>query len=305
MAKIYKYFSNDMLELVFQRKNYCGVKCSLPKDYNDPYELFLGMDLNTPPEHLAFYRDVVSDTPQIPTTCFSKSPIVSPMWAHYAKNHTGFVLEFDLDALQVHFEGNPIWDVSYRETPYENLKHILQHAAVLKKPRYAYDLQRYVFIESYFTKYKEWAYEEECRFVDMKDVTEIVSGNNILYIPSDFITAVIVGPKFSKECIPSTLDLAEKYNLNWYELVIGKSHPKPYLRNTSKQSYIYHNEIIEAEYTCQNCSEPLIIDSPLCPWCSITEAHEIDAAKTNPFRMLNSIGELENYIKGMNAIHKR
>jgi hypothetical protein len=34
-------------------------------------------------------------------------------------------------------------------------------------------------------------------------------------------------------------------------------------------------------------------------------ALEIDAAKTNPFRMLNSIGELENYIKGMNAIHKR
>lgn len=294
-----------MLELVFQRENYCGVKCSLPKDYNDPYELFLGMDLNTPPECLAFYRDIVSDIPQIPTTCFSKSPIVSPMWAHYAKNHTGFVLEFDLDALQAHFKGNPIWDVSYREAPHEDLKHILERAAVLKKPRYAYELQKYVFIESYFTKYSEWAYEEECRFVDMKNVTETISGKNILYIPNNLITSIVVGPKFPKESIQSTHDLAERYNLNWYELVIGKSHPKPYLRDISKNSYIFNHEILKAEHTCQYCLEPLIVDNSSCPWCSITEAHKTYAARTNPFRMLNAIGELENYIKGMNAIHKR
>ncbi|WP_232615383.1 DUF2971 domain-containing protein [Photobacterium carnosum] len=97
MGKIYKYFSHDVLELVFDREEYCGIKCSLPKDYNDPYELFLGMDLNTPPEQLAFYHDIIADIPQNPTSCFSLSPIVSPMWAHYAKNHTGFVLEFDLE----------------------------------------------------------------------------------------------------------------------------------------------------------------------------------------------------------------
>lgn len=63
---------------------------------------------------------------------FSKSPIVSPMWAHYANNHTGFVLEFDLDKLQEHFIGNPIWDVTYRNAPSEHLQPILQRAAVLK-----------------------------------------------------------------------------------------------------------------------------------------------------------------------------
>lgn len=49
MGKIYKYFSYDVLDLVFAREGFCGVKCSLPKDYNDPYELFLGMDLSIPP----------------------------------------------------------------------------------------------------------------------------------------------------------------------------------------------------------------------------------------------------------------
>jgi hypothetical protein len=132
MSKIYKYFSNDVIELVFQKEGFCGVKCSLPQDYNDPYELFLGMDLNTPADQLAFYNDVISDIPQSPTTCFSKSPIVSPMWAHYANNHTGFVLEFDLEGLQEHFKGNPIWDVTYRDAPSEHLQPILQRAAVLK-----------------------------------------------------------------------------------------------------------------------------------------------------------------------------
>ena len=181
VKRIYKYFTHDVMHLVFNREGMCGVKCSLPKDYNDPYELFLGMDLNTPTDHLAFYNDIVGAIPQNPTTCFSQSPVVSPMWAHYANNHTGFVLEFDLDRLHKHFEGIPIWEVSYRNAPHENLAKILEKAAVLKKPRYSYDLQKFVFVESYFTKYDEWSYERECRLVDTQKITEDVGGNSILF----------------------------------------------------------------------------------------------------------------------------
>ena len=305
MSKIYKYFSHDVIDLVFQRDNFCGIKCSLPKDYNDPYELFLGMDLNTPADQLAFYNDVISSIPQYPTSCFSKSPIVSPMWAHYANNHTGFVLEFDLEKLQEHLKGNPIWDVSYRSQPHESLKNILQRAAVLKKPRYAYQLQKFVFVESYFTKYDEWKYEKECRFVDMNKVTENIHGNDILFIPCDFVKSIIVGPKFPTDKIDSTISISDANNLNWYELIIGKSHPKPYLRDMDKEAFIFENEnISQAQSTCDSCSEPLVEDSELCPWCSITEAHEEDAAKSNPFRMLDSIGQLESYMKSMSEIGK-
>jgi hypothetical protein len=41
---LYKYFSSEVLELVFDRDGFCGVKCSYPQDYNDPYELFLEPD---------------------------------------------------------------------------------------------------------------------------------------------------------------------------------------------------------------------------------------------------------------------
>lgn len=53
---IYKYFPKGSLDLVFERNGFCGVKCSLPKDYNDPFELFLGVDLNIGPQALAIYR---------------------------------------------------------------------------------------------------------------------------------------------------------------------------------------------------------------------------------------------------------
>jgi len=305
VSRIYKYFSHDVIDLVFNKEGHCGVKCSLPKDYNDPYELFLGMDLNTPTDQLAFYNDIVGDIPQNPTTCFSQSPIVSPMWAHYANNHSGFVLEFDLDGLQKHFEGNPIWDVSYRKAPHKNLKKILEKAAVLKKPRYSYDLQEYVFVESYFAKYDEWSYERECRFVDMKKITEDVCGNSILFIPIEFVTSIILGPKFPLENVEGTAALAEEKELTWYQLYIGKSHPKPFMKNENEEVFVFEdNCITKAKNTCSSCSEPLNNDESLCPWCNITEAHEEDAARSNPFRMLNDMGQLEDYMKSMGKIGK-
>lgn len=112
--KIYKYLGPDVLPLVFQAEDSVSIKFSLPKDYNDPFELFLSIDPSqTKPELLAFYRDIVQELPQRPTTCFSKSPIVTPMWAHYASNLTGFVLEFDEDLLMDYVTDSYITDVNY------------------------------------------------------------------------------------------------------------------------------------------------------------------------------------------------
>ncbi|OUV22220.1 MAG: hypothetical protein CBC55_05305 [Gammaproteobacteria bacterium TMED95] len=305
MSKIYKYFSHDVMRLVFDRDELCGVKCSLPKDYNDPYELFLGLDPNTSPDQLAFYNDVVGGIPQKPTTCFSKSPTVAPMWAHYAKNHSGFVIEFDLEAMQKHFDGNPIWEVSYRVRPHENLKKILETAAVSKKPRYAYDLQMFAFVESYFTKYEEWSYERECRLVDMKNLTEVLHDNSILFIPIEFVTSIIVGPKFPQEKLEESLSIAAKNDLVWYQLHIGKSYPKPYVKDGNEDVFIFQNgELSGADNLCESCSEPLKTRDTLCPWCSITNVHEEAAEQNNPFRMIDAIGELDNYMDAMGKTGK-
>ncbi|MHC1551213.1 DUF2971 domain-containing protein [Phyllobacterium sp. K27] len=100
MKIIFKYFSEGSLEHVFVRDGHVGIKCSLPEDYNDPFELFLGIDINQGSELLATYSDVVQEIPSLLTTCFSKSPVVSPMWAHYGNNHRGFVIGFDVSHFQ-------------------------------------------------------------------------------------------------------------------------------------------------------------------------------------------------------------
>ncbi|WBQ13330.1 DUF2971 domain-containing protein [Hyphomonadaceae bacterium BL14] len=167
--KIYKYFSSGVLDLVFTRQNYCGIKFSLPKDYNDPFELFLGVDLTVTPYLLATYRELVTELPQHPTSCFSKSPIITPMWAHYGENHSGFVVEFDIDALKAAYPDIVIKDVTYRTGPSEQLAEQLQRAAGTKKPRHAYFLQQTVLASAYFSKDVAWSYEQECRLLGAVD----------------------------------------------------------------------------------------------------------------------------------------
>ena len=92
---IYKYVGSSYLDKIFMTKEHITLKCSYPKDFNDPYELFLTIDFNERPEVLAFYADAVGELPQLHTTCFSRSPAVLPMWAHYAQNLQGLCIEFD------------------------------------------------------------------------------------------------------------------------------------------------------------------------------------------------------------------
>ena len=106
-AKIYKYASPSVIDYVFESNDTCTIKCSFPKDFNDPYELFLTIDYNQPPDVLAFYKEVIGNIRQLPVTCFSKSPEVLPMWAHYSDNQQGFVVEFDEDLLK-QYHGCPV-----------------------------------------------------------------------------------------------------------------------------------------------------------------------------------------------------
>lgn len=305
MPKIYKYFAHDALELIFQRDGYCGIKCSLPKDYNDPYELFLGVDLSVPPDCLASYKDLIDEIPQLPTTCFSKSPIVSPMWAHYAKEHTGFVLEFDTEKLETCLTGCLIRDVTYREKPNEKLEDLLFKLSRIGKFRYAAWLLQAAFNSAYFSKYTDWSYEQETRLIDLEQLSEDINNNKILFIPSSCITSIIIGNKFPAEKINLSIKKSVEHNLKWHSLKIGKSYPVPYLNDQSEEAFIFKNSnIVPSEYVCTSCSEPLSQEGDLCPWCSITQAHKIEAAITNPFRILDHYGQLDNYLISVSDIEK-
>jgi len=304
--KIYKYFSSNVFDLVFAREGFCGVKCSLPKDYNDPYELFLGVDLDVSTECLATYRDIIQKVKQRPTTCFSTSPIVSPMWAHYGENHSGFVLEFDVPSLKEEFKECVLREMEYRDTPNPAIAEILTKATYIMKPRHAIWLQQTVNTASYFTKHNSWSYEQEFRLVDVEGACETVDGNDILFIPNACVSSIILGSKFPTSELEKAKDFFNENKFDLYTLEIGKSYPLPFLTSASNTRHTFDGiSINPAEFVCGSCEEPLVDDAEQCAWCAISEDHEADAARGNPLRMLHRIGHLDDYMAGVINIEGR
>lgn len=49
---IYKYAAPDVLDIILKDGGVAALKCSYPRDFNDPYELFLTIDYRTTPDLL-------------------------------------------------------------------------------------------------------------------------------------------------------------------------------------------------------------------------------------------------------------
>ena len=306
MPSIFKYFSESLLPIVFRKPGYCGLKCSRPEDYNDPFELFLGVDLDVGPEGLATYRDILQSLEQFQTTCFSKSPVVSPMWAHYANNHSGFVVEFDADSLEHYFEDGLLQEVTYRTEPDPSIRHFVQMAAMRKKPRDAYFLQSFATNQAYFSKYSEWAYEQEIRLAGLDQYVEDVGGIKVLYVPMKGILSIVAGSRASPEFVTATRKIASENNLRWYGAKIGKSYSQPFFNNAQGETYVYRDgDIRHTDLLCGSCCEPLPGGGDLCSWCSITDEQQYAAAANNPFRILHNHGALESYLESADAVGKR
>ena len=69
--KIYKYVSESIIDLVLSEGT-IKLKCSYPKDYNDPYELFLSADLSEAS------RDAVVSSCGLKCTTFLRVKVYHP-----------------------------------------------------------------------------------------------------------------------------------------------------------------------------------------------------------------------------------
>jgi len=152
VRKLYKYLAPELVGKALSQ-NGATLKFSLPSEFNDPFELFLTVDHNSPPETLAFYEEVIGEIQGMPTTCFSRHPDVVPMWAHYGQNGEGFVVEVDEDALRAELrDDGVIQDVTYRDSSPEELAGSLVRAQFRQKFRDIYFLRGGVYNAAYFTK---------------------------------------------------------------------------------------------------------------------------------------------------------
>lgn len=113
----------------------------------------------------SFRRDVAS---QFSVTCFSKSPYILPMWAHYADNHRGCVLGFtagkdEEDSINKSRRAGKSFST--------DLLYPLEVIYSDRRPAF-YDEDGHTNTDSGFqtflTKAKSWEYEQELRSIQLK-----------------------------------------------------------------------------------------------------------------------------------------
>ena len=300
--RIYKYASPRSLGRMLASTNGVSLTCSLPKEYNDPYELFLTIRFNTEPELLAFYADLIGQIVQQPTTCFSTRPDVTPMWAHYADNLRGAVLELDETRLKEEFPASVFGDIEYREDADDQLNELLRMAHGTSKFRHSRFLVDGVLSAAYFTKSTAWTYERERRMVLRDEDVVETEGIKLLQIPPRCISGVIAGPRVSDENRELLLSTAGAAGARFFEMRIGRSSPIPYFVNAEGLPHVFAGgQIILAEYYCEQCGEP-VESNDICSWCSITDDMRYEAASSNPLRLLDEHGMLDEYFESSRRI---
>lgn len=299
---IYKYFSADVFEYVFKDNENIHLKCSLPKDYNDPYELFLGIDLSADTDCLATYKASLGEIPQFYTSCFSSSGSSSPMWAHYAKNHTGFVVEFDIDKIREYLPNSRIQEVSYRDTPDESILGHLQRASVTGKARHTMWMMDAIIHHAYFTKQTCWSYEREQRLVGINKHVK----DSIISINNNTIRSIISGKNATELFDKNASSLASKIGTRFLKSNVGKSYPWPFFRDENNTSYIeIENSISRSQYNCEKCNEPSIQPVEKCVWCNISDSDLANASYRSMLSAIDRMGGLDDYIRQFRAIGEK
>lgn len=306
---IYKYCKKDIYRAMFKKKEFFSLKFSKLKDFNDPYEFFLTIDYNIPSNQLATYNEMLSMQLTYLATCFSKTPINTPMWAHYADDFQGYSLEINEKRLTDHLNNlnkTPIFDdITYRNKASEYLNKRLQYASIRCKYRDIYLFERAVIHEAYFVKQKCWKYEQERRLI-LPENNFNINSPNIFWCPINIINSVIVGYRASEELKKYLKTLAKKFNINYYEIYPSKINLQPFMIDEKGETHKFSSKkgIQKVKYFCPNCNEPIKRFQTLCPWCSITESDKHEAKIKNGFIALHSAGLLDGYIKQMDEITK-
>jgi hypothetical protein len=300
IKSLFKYSGEDVFDKIFSEDG-ASLKFELPENYNDPYELFLTVDFQDSPEKLAYYKELINDIPQLPVTCFSCSPSVTPMWAHYGDTSKGFAIEFDVEKIE-EFYGERLFgldEITYQNSPKEQLSRHLEFAMYRGKPRDVYMLRQAVLYSAYFTKHTCWSYELEYRM--LAQVERSSEGLLIDKIPLSCVKSIISGPKSNPNFIEKIQQFADENSIAVFSSNLGKRMGLPYFIKERK-SYLFDGaSIVEAHNSCLKCKEP-VDDGDLCIWCYQNENLQKLAASNNPYRYLSDAGMLESYVESMNNI---
>jgi hypothetical protein len=204
----------DILKYIFEDN---VLWFSNPLNFNDPFELKPNIkklvneenhlvvdmvssyfnDSNQAHEvHYAYINPILNNT-GILSLSGNKEHLA--MWAHYANNHKGIVVEF---------AKNHSFFSSLQLPNYAVILHYLEKVVYIpKNNRKSINSNEYFTKDTFLIKSQDWEYEDEYRmsvYIETND--EYIDGINIIF-PSDLINCIYIGNKAEKETITYIMSL--------------------------------------------------------------------------------------------------
>jgi hypothetical protein len=166
MARELYYFTNEQWALHNIALKH--LKVSDINTLNDPYE-FTGYVADA--DHLKNpFKKMISDNYRI--ICFSQSCESPLMWAHYADNHKGVCLKFEVHE-------DDCSDITYPESMGEFVEDKLKNRSLAFKLAVLCNcgITEEEFFKILTTKFSEWSYEKETRiFIPLNDIEKLDNG---------------------------------------------------------------------------------------------------------------------------------
>lgn len=189
------------------------------KEYNYSYEVI----------NSAFNRIKKS----ILLTCFTTDIEMNlPMWAHYANNHRGFCIEYQI------IDSKKLFPVVYDDYRIKINNRFTDYISLCVKPdknirevSYLNSITNLI-IQSFAYKNTIWEYEKEIRLFNCFDDTLNSEKGKLLKL-SDLgikITGIYLGIDFIKFYKKMMVDICKKNDINLYMMYIDKDSNKPYLK---------------------------------------------------------------------------
>ncbi len=288
---VFKYLSPESASEALSMPGFVKLRFNFPKDYNDPFELFLEPDQPLEEVEIALYEHLIGELPQLPVTCFSRIPDSVPLWAHYGKEHTGVCIGFDEERLTDHFPIAIVDDVRYAESSAEVRASAVKIALATKKRRHSEQLISEACRVAYFVKREAWRYENERRLVVDRGDVEEKNGLLLAEVSLAAVRYILIGQQASSETVATCRRLASKYDIPIYSVRYGKRFYAPYfvpLENGSAVCWI-EDEFQDVGELCGSCGEPLPLVDDKCARCSLSQEAWSEATH-NQLTLLLSIG---------------
>lgn len=211
--ELYKYCDKNGVNIL----QFKALKLSRIDEFNDPFEFRIAKCVSPiisgPVNALYAYQKE-----SYRVICFTNKYNNLIMWSHYSRNHTGLLIKFETDLIEVNGKNitGALKEVDYKEEMIQIPSDFFQRSINEREEIIKYNTYR---------KYIDWQYEGEYRAIIKFDESEC---KRYISIPARAILEVIIGMNCSLETELQVLRLAQQEEFKHLKLERATIHDFKY-----------------------------------------------------------------------------